>query len=228
MDERSATDQFELWDGAYVLGALSPAERDAYEEHLVDCAACRARVAEIGSLPLLLADLSLDDVTAESDAGPLPETLLPRLMRAADSRRRRTRVLFGALASVAAACIATLVVVLWPGGRNSGHTPPEAAGWVTMHAPGASPLQASVRLVAKDSGTEVDLRCRYDDMKDDKSPPYGLIAYNRANQAEDIGWWSVPAGAERTYRNNSSFAANDIARVEIVLRDQKAVLYRNF
>ena len=34
-------------DGAYVLGALSPAERAAYERHLATCSFCREAVADI-------------------------------------------------------------------------------------------------------------------------------------------------------------------------------------
>ncbi|MFD0518834.1 anti-sigma factor family protein [Paractinoplanes durhamensis] len=44
-------------DGAYVLGALSPAERAAYERHLATCSFCREAVADISALPDLLARL---------------------------------------------------------------------------------------------------------------------------------------------------------------------------
>ncbi|MER6596669.1 zf-HC2 domain-containing protein, partial [Micromonospora purpureochromogenes] len=44
-------------DGAYVLGALAPADRAAYERHLAGCAACREAVAEIAVLPGLLGRL---------------------------------------------------------------------------------------------------------------------------------------------------------------------------
>ncbi|MGH3682538.1 MAG: anti-sigma factor family protein, partial [Natronosporangium sp.] len=36
------TCQFSHSDGAYVLGALSPAERTAYEAHLTGCEQCTA------------------------------------------------------------------------------------------------------------------------------------------------------------------------------------------
>jgi RNA polymerase sigma-70 factor (ECF subfamily) len=35
-------DRFAEWDGAYILGALSPAERHEFEDHLVDCDSCAA------------------------------------------------------------------------------------------------------------------------------------------------------------------------------------------
>jgi hypothetical protein len=55
-------------DGAYVLGALSPSERAAYERHLSDCPACREAVAEIAVLPGLLS--RLDPVAAKQLLGP--------------------------------------------------------------------------------------------------------------------------------------------------------------
>lgn len=54
-------------DGAYVLGALSPAERGAFERHMADCVACREAVAEIAVLPGLLG--RLDPVAARQLLG---------------------------------------------------------------------------------------------------------------------------------------------------------------
>ncbi len=44
--------------GVYVLGALSPTERRAYEEHLSRCHQCRDDLASVAGLPGLLARLS--------------------------------------------------------------------------------------------------------------------------------------------------------------------------
>jgi len=46
---------FAEWDAAYVLGALAPVDRRAYEDHLAGCGRCRAAVAELAPLPGLLA-----------------------------------------------------------------------------------------------------------------------------------------------------------------------------
>jgi hypothetical protein len=51
-------DRFAEWDAAYVLGALSPSDRRAYERHLAECDACRAAVAELAGLPGLLSTLT--------------------------------------------------------------------------------------------------------------------------------------------------------------------------
>ena len=42
-------------DAAYVLGALSPADRQAYERHLRDCQECQDSVQRLAGLPGLLA-----------------------------------------------------------------------------------------------------------------------------------------------------------------------------
>ena len=48
-------DKFAQWDAAYVLGALSPAERREFEEHLASCPPCQAAVSELAAMPGLLA-----------------------------------------------------------------------------------------------------------------------------------------------------------------------------
>ncbi len=56
------TCEFAVDDGAYVLGALAPAERAAFERHLGGCAPCRESVASLAVLPGLLR--RLDSATA--------------------------------------------------------------------------------------------------------------------------------------------------------------------
>ena len=59
-------DKFAQWDAAYVLGALSPAERREFEEHLATCPHCQAAVSELAGIPGLLAQVS------PADAAMLP------------------------------------------------------------------------------------------------------------------------------------------------------------
>ena len=63
------TDGHELyrdWAGAYVLGALEPAERLAYEHHLRGCAQCRADVSDFAVLPGMLAQSEPPDDAADN------------------------------------------------------------------------------------------------------------------------------------------------------------------
>jgi hypothetical protein len=61
-------DKFAQWDAAYVLGALSPADRREYEEHLASCPTCQAAVSELAALPGLLAQVSPADAAMLSMA----------------------------------------------------------------------------------------------------------------------------------------------------------------
>ena len=57
-----------MWDAAYVLGALSDADRGEFEAHLAGCMSCREAVAELaGVVPLL----TLADATTATGA-PVP------------------------------------------------------------------------------------------------------------------------------------------------------------
>jgi hypothetical protein len=68
-----------LHDSAvYVLGALSPPERAAYERHLADCAECRAEVAEFSDLPGLLGRLDPEIAAQIALASDPPEAARPR------------------------------------------------------------------------------------------------------------------------------------------------------
>jgi hypothetical protein len=66
--------------GAYVLGALSPGERDAFEKHLGECAICREEVAELAVLPGLLGRIDAATAMAVARDGEehsiLPSSLL--------------------------------------------------------------------------------------------------------------------------------------------------------
>lgn len=218
-------DQFVHWDGAYLLGALSPVERDAFEEHMVTCAACRARVDEIADVPALLTELSAADFQAEPE--PLPDTLLPRLLRAADVKRRRSRVLISGLAAVAAACVAALVLVLvWPGSSSqSNRSTVSTAQWRPMQAAFSNvPLTASVRLVPTDFGTEVDVRCKYLEGATSQSPSYTLVVYNKAHAEQHIGWWTLTGGKQEMFPSPSSWQRSQISEVTIELADGTRVL----
>ena len=88
-------------DAAYVLGALSPAERLEYERHLPTCASCRRSVAQLAGMPGLLARVPVESVEEPIVAEPVPPTVLPALVAqvtagaapedGADVTRRRGR-----------------------------------------------------------------------------------------------------------------------------------------
>ncbi|MDX8051800.1 zf-HC2 domain-containing protein [Lentzea sp. BCCO 10_0798] len=107
----STPDPFREWDGAYVLGSLSTAERLAYEEHLAQCASCEREVCGLAGLTGLLS--RVPEAWAVQSLGTDPEVpaaVLPRLVRAV---RRRQLVVMAATVLVAAMTGAVLGVLIW-------------------------------------------------------------------------------------------------------------------
>lgn len=125
-------------DGAYVLGALTPAERLDFERHLADCADCRRRVQELAGLTGLLARVSpqvLADRAGDDDVPPVPESLLASLLGDVRRDRRRRRWLVAGLA--AAAVVAGAVIGVLGSGIVGGDAAsrPEATSPTASQAP---------------------------------------------------------------------------------------------
>jgi len=88
--------------GAYVLGALDPAERGRVDVHLGECADCRDELASFAGLPGLLGRVSIAEVELVPE--PAAPELLDRVLVAVGNERRRNR-LVRRLSAVAAGVI---------------------------------------------------------------------------------------------------------------------------
>ena len=87
----SGDHELATWDAAYVLGALTEADRREFEEHLAGCISCREAVDELTAVSPLLSLLDYDHVVAadtidESTAVPPCPDLLTSLLAKADQR----------------------------------------------------------------------------------------------------------------------------------------------
>ncbi|UFN44488.1 anti-sigma factor family protein [Nocardioides okcheonensis] len=117
-------------DAAYVLGALSPTERLAFERHLPTCEACSTSVRSLAGMPGLL-DLADARVLADPVPDPpLPPALLASLTRTVVARRRRRATVVAALAGAAAAALALAV----PAALDLADRPPSAR-WAATPGP---------------------------------------------------------------------------------------------
>jgi hypothetical protein len=211
----SSADPFRYHDGAYVLGALDNDDRVAFEAHLATCADCRARVAEARSTEQLLAGLTLHDI---EDSTPVPDTLLPGLLRAARQERARRRWFTGSLGALAAACAAALIVVVWPAGSSD--SGPALRAFAAVR-PG--PVTASARLVPRGWGTEIDLQCHYAETVE-RYRAYTLVVIDNQNHRYSAGSWKLAPGDETDFTGGTSVRATDIDRVEITLPDGTPIL----
>ena len=219
------SDEFALYDAAYVLGALSPADRREFEDHLTVCAACASSVSELAGLPGLMSRVSIEQLTAEPE--PLPETLLPSLARAVRRERGRRRLFVGSAAAAAACLIAVGgVAVTRPDGparppvtasTSSGTATPSGTANLALTAVVPSPVTANARLVDMAWGTRIDLTCNYRTQSyyPASGVSYAMVVIDRNGAAQQVATWKALPNRELTVMGASSRARGDIAAVEI-------------
>jgi anti-sigma-K factor RskA len=127
--------------GGYVLGALEPAERADFEEHLAGCERCQAEVAELRGLPELL-----EQATPPVEVPPwLRERTVAAVERAAAQQRRRRRLRLALTA--AAACL--VLVVAFAGGYTLSQVGPFADRGRVIAFALAAPDGGAARATAK-------------------------------------------------------------------------------
>lgn len=212
----TAIDPFRHDDAAYVLGALDDAERAAFEAHLATCADCRARVQELRATADLLTGVPLSALT--NDDPPMPDTLLPGLLRRARKERRRRGVVIAAATAVAAACVAAVVVVV-----TSGQSGPAEPAPLAFTAVQQSPVTATARLVAEKWGTEIDLRCHYPQGLATYTP-YALVVIDKEQHRYAGGSWTLVPGKTISFTGGTSVPRGDIDRVQITRPDGTPIL----
>lgn len=179
---RSSVDPYRDWDAAYVLGALAPAERQEFEQHLAECADCAAAVAELAGLPGILGKLPAEEAETvgvavgavagstvdPSRAAAAPQPTRPdatpdalrRLSVRVRRHRVRSRLLAGAIA--AAACAASVGVTLAVTGTDVGPAQVQAGATRLHFSPVvASSLTATGTLVPEPWGTRIEWSCAY-------------------------------------------------------------------
>jgi hypothetical protein len=226
-------DQYREFDAAYVLGALSIDDRREFEAHLRSCEECARSVRELAGLPGLLATVPLDVVEMEP-AGPVPETLLPALVREVrrESRLGRWRLGVAAAAAAAAVGVGGALVVAGPQDRSAqvatGPTTAQSASPSTapprdMNAVTQTRLKAAVSLNPVAWGTRLDLTCTYPTSTEtylgSTGPAYVLVVRSRDGHVEQVATWRAVPGRPMRLSGATALPTADIAVVEI--RTQK-------
>lgn len=218
-------------DAAYVLGALSPGDRLAFERHLPGCLRCSGAVRDLAGLPGLL-DRVQPGVLGQPGADqPVPSTLVPALVRDVRRARRRLAVTAAAGAAVAAGVVVPVVLSQLDDGSGAAPVAGDPGTGVVSHsmAPvGDVPVQARLALEQVLWGTRLDLACTYDPSTVTARLPAGMdyVLYVRARDghAEQVGSWHSVAG--RTMRLSAATAVRraDIASVEVRAPDGSVLL----
>lgn len=186
--------------GAYVLGALEPADRRRVEEHLTACPECAAELTEFATLPALLdrvhpADLRPPTVT------PSPDLFARMSAAAAPPSRLRPRV----WALVAAAALVVLGigvgVTVWVTG--SGEQTVTAAAGAVRATITASTVDAGSALVVSVAGLHPHEICH-------------LVAVDRDGVRHPAGEWPASAAGDGTWRGWADVGRTDLTEVVLL------------
>ena len=235
-------ERFAEWDAAYLLGALSPVDRRAYEEHLASCQVCSSALRELAGVPGLLGALPRDEALAllpapstDADgAAPAPDLAPPDLVPALLHRvrhRRRVRRWSLAGAIVAAAAVAAAIALVVPTVVSA---PPAASVATSLHQVGSassSPLTARVTLTSKKWGTSIGMVCAW--KADSSWAPYpggtsrwdyGLWVVARDGTTDRVATWSAGPGDVVRTTDSTAIPVRNIERIELRALDTGTVL----
>jgi hypothetical protein len=241
-------DKFAHWDAAYVLGALSPAERREFEEHLASCPQCQTAVSELAAIPGLLAQVSPADAamlsmtvdnqvgqsgeTAEMsdneaeliDPGP-PPSLLPKMIKKARSRQRR---MVAAVAGIAAAVILVIGSVAVAGGLFP--LRPESPERVAFSPVVPSGITAVADVIPDNDGTQIKVECVYAEINDPRPggghETYSIFVVDQSGNASEIKEWPATPNKQMRPSGTTPLKPSQIADLEIRESETNEVLLR--
>lgn len=231
--------EFAYDDGAYVLGALAPAERQEFERHLHECADCTRAVGELAGLPGLLGQVDASVVEQREVNDPVPATLLPALLRVVRQAQRRRAWTSAGLAAAAAAAVVVALTVgqsggdetatpTDPGATSSPADPSPSDAPQRMQPVGEVPVRADVTLEQVTWGTRLGLVCTYDTQSVSyELPPevdYTLYVRTRDGRAERLGSWRSVDGLPMRLTAGTAATAEELKSVEVRTADGRVVL----
>jgi hypothetical protein len=218
-DEPDAEDRFVEFDAPYVLGALSSADRSAYEIHLAECARCQARVRDLQDVLALLRTVPAEAVEALS-ATPPPATAMP-----VRRSRPRWRTVGAGLAVAASMATALALVATSDERRPSRDVPSPTIVLVQLVPVGDAAWTANARLTPVDWGTKIDFECSYAvDWATGALGAYSLVVRDRDGRDVQVAGWLALANRSLRVPGSTSVEADDIAALEVRAPDGTAVL----
>lgn len=224
--------------GVYLLGALEPAERSAFESHLSYCDMCRTELVRLSPLPGLLNQITPEDFADElpptataavpvataiapiTEPVPVPLSLpmLPEppgtpVREPVDTPRQRR---YWRVAAAAAAVVVLAVAGVF--GWGALRQPPAGEGVTWSIEAGATSVQA--RLVDHEWGTEIQSEIH-------GLPPGRecyLKVYDHYGKWEIAGWWGTDHDPNAEIPASTSIQRSKIAKLEYLLDDKETVV----
>jgi hypothetical protein len=224
--------RFADWDAAYVLGALSPADRRAFETHVEQCDLCRAAIADMAPTIGLLSRVASERAQSMLAPAPAAATAMAegpdaasreRVIEAGVRRSRRGRGWWiGGLTAAAAVIVAVVVIV------TGAILPPAPAQVVALEPIADVPVTATVELTGVAWGTRIDMVCRYGetDGQGDEGWPYALVVTAVDGTTSEVSSWQALPGATARVSAGTALDPDEIASVEIRSVSSGKVLLR--
>ncbi|MEU8590833.1 zf-HC2 domain-containing protein [Streptomyces sp. NPDC048664] len=198
--------------GAYALGVLDEAEAFRFEDHLMECPSCTARVSEFKpAARQLMLYRKVTPRTVHPFAAPGPR-LLERLLDEVVSghRVRRRRRLYALAAAVVFAVGGSAVA-----GVSMEGSAPEARA-LSATDPGTG-VWAEVTAQDRDWGSQIGVTVK------DRTGPHScrLVAVGKDGSEQTVTSWMVPAddGGPTTVQGGAALRSQQIDRFEVRTRD---------
>jgi hypothetical protein len=229
------SDEYALWDAAYVLGSLSDADRREFEAHLRGCPSCRQSVDELSGMPALLGQLTVDEVASLDDVGSdaLSPRVLTSLLTKVSRRRRNARLAMWAVAAAAAVVmvVGVLAGVQFHTGAPASVPSRAEASALTMTPVAPTELTATVTVTGRGWGTQIEMNCTYpsevgSSAPDGDEPPgkLAMVVVSRDGNHDRLATWMAVKGVRATPDGSTSTPIDQIATVQIVSADTGNVL----
>ncbi|WP_325050130.1 sigma-70 family RNA polymerase sigma factor [Renibacterium salmoninarum] len=217
-------DSLAQWDAAYVLGALSPAERHEFEIHLSSCARCAASVAELAGMPGILAALpaaAQAEALLRSEAEPVQASanVLPMLARRARKSKVRRRLMTVAAGIAVAAAATTVTVVALPASPIS--QVQANAVPLNFSAIDAQPVTVSGKALPVSWGTQIEWRCSYAASQSTPgytggaSTPFQLVVVDRNGKETVAASWDSSDGSVVSPVTTIDTPLTEISKIEV-------------
>jgi anti-sigma factor RsiW len=190
--------------GAYVVGALQPAERATFEAHLPGCQGCRSALASLAGLPGMLARLSPEEV---EPGPPSPEPVAAGRVSALAERRRSGRARWLALAGCALALGVGGAILGPPSTSPSG-----TASTVVSAESRGTHVEARAALTPAPWGTDVALRLSHVT----PGARCRLVAVAADGRREVAATWRADYEGNATLRGVTAVPLGDLTRLVVV------------
>lgn len=223
--------EFAHLDAAYVLGSLAPEERLAFERHLTGCASCSAAVRDFAGLPGLLAQVSPEVVESPQEPEPVPDTLLPALVREVHRTQHRRRWTVGLAAAVAVVALGagTVAVVAVTGDDSQAPSAtPTIAAPHEMAQVDQTGVLGQLSLTSVAWGTRLDLTCSYEEPVGGYhgvAPlTYAMVVRTRDGGTEQVATWKGLPGKTMHLTGATALTADQIQSVEVLTAGGQPVL----